>query len=348
MRVKIRTIFLRILSIAIITIAIGLYAYCWPTKDISPAPFKYFSTNKNREKLTGNDKPKPKLLFKSGFEGTTSITRSSDQIDGIKGSDNESEGLDDWSNDLKKAFGGFGFTYEGGDTTMRYARIVKDPENPNNHVLKFWLAGPNAYQGKKARVQASASRGVGLKNIYQSVRFRLSNDFQAIKNWDQEVKWLTLFEFWNNGAALGKDDPFRISVDIVKPNASKGSPLYLRTTAQKHVREKRTFPTIWTETNENFEIPTDKWLTCEIFFQEGDNKTGRFYVSITSEERGKIVIADVQNFTHAPGAKNPDGLQEYNPFKLYTGKALIEYLSGNSKKLEVLWDDFELWTDRLP
>ena len=53
-----------------------------------------------------------------------------------------------------------------------------------------------------------------------------------------------------------------------------------------------------------------------------------------------------QNFTTLD--KNPDGVTEFNPLKLYTSKQQIEFMKSKGKTLQVYRDDFKIWRDKLP
>lgn len=109
----------------------------------------------------------------------------------------------DWDKDLipVNASGILEVQYTGGDSSQRYAKVVPEPGNPNNHVFKFWLDGSwTADLGlQKARVQTNlyGIKG-GLKEFYQSVRVFLSDDFAVLRNYPKRITWLTLSEFWNN------------------------------------------------------------------------------------------------------------------------------------------------------
>ncbi|MDR6785550.1 hypothetical protein ABIE26_004260 [Pedobacter africanus] len=290
----------------------------------------------------------PLLIFNSGFEGTCAISALAAQTDQINGIDNQLSAPNNWQTDLAPVFNNFFFSYEGGDTTMRYARIVPDPVNPGNKVLKLWLAEANALNFSKGRVQANANNGNGVRELYQSVRMYLSSDFSAIKNWNQTLTWLTIFEFWNNNTWSTNPDPFRIKVDIVKPNATVGSKLNFRITGQTYDPGTDLFTDIWKQTNTTLDVPVGQWVTIDYYFKEGDAVNGRFYLAVTPDGGTKQVILDVNNCTHAPGALNPDGLKDLNPMKLYTSKTLIDYMISQGKVLQIYWDNFSLWKDKRP
>ena len=109
----------------------------------------------------------PGLIFQSGFEPDSRVIPRDSDAD-ITGIDHSLAGNNDWVNDLDNHpdIGNFNLQYQGGDSTMRFARIIPEPGNPENHVLHFWLNEPNV-NGKKGRIQANIYGGKGIKEFYQ-------------------------------------------------------------------------------------------------------------------------------------------------------------------------------------
>lgn len=172
------------------------------------------------------------LIFQSGFEeGVRVVPRRGD--DDIAGKDRSLPGHNDWEADLDNHadIGNFSLQYQGGDTTQRYARIAKDPVNPANKVLHFWLDGPNV-DNSKGRIQANLYGNKGMKEFYQSVRVFLPDDFNAVRTYPKKIHWLTLAEFWNN-VTWSQQVPygFRITLGIGKPTEAE-SDLYFILDAQ--------------------------------------------------------------------------------------------------------------------
>ena len=112
--------------------------------------------------------------------------------------------------------------------------------------------------------------------------------------------------------------------------------------------DRQKYSTVWAETNRNVRVPIGKWFTMEYYYKEGDQKEGRFYMSITPENEQRKVIFDVKKITHNTQDPNPNGVSDFNPLKLYTSKDLIEHMKSNGKTLQVYWDDFKLWKNKRP
>jgi len=296
------------------------------------------------------------LLFHSGFEPGSRIRHSANPLTGdddITGKDVSLPAPNDWVEDLdnSKNIGRFNLQYQGGDTTQRFARIIPEPGNPSNHVLHFWLNEANV-DGSKGRIQANLyGAETGMKEFYQSVRIFLPDDFLMVRKFPQKISWLTIAEFWNN-ITWNQSVPhrFRITLGIGKPVDWESDLCFILDGQDCELFENgsQKYTTLWKEINQNVKVPVGKWFTMEYYYKEGDAKTGRFWMAIQPEGGERQVVFDVTHFTHNSGDKNPDGVTDFNPLKLYTSKALIDFMRSNGKALQIYWDDFKLWRDRIP
>lgn len=138
------------------------------------------------------------LIFQSGFEPDSKVIAKGSDSD-ITGTDKTFSGQNDWVSDLDNHpdIGNFNLQYQGGDSTLRFAKIVPEPGNPSNHVLHFWLDKPNV-GGSKGRIQGNLYGNKGMKEFYQSVRIFLPADFNTVRTFPEKISWLTIAEFWNN------------------------------------------------------------------------------------------------------------------------------------------------------
>lgn len=295
--------------------------------------------------------PTGELIFQSGFEpGSKLLTRSDGEAD-ITGTDKTFTDHNNWIEfDNHPNIGNFSIQYQGGDTTMRFAKIIPEPGNASNKVLHFWLDAPNV-GGSKGRIQGNLYGNNGLDEFYQSVRIFLHDDFNTVKKYPKSIHWLTLAEYWNN-ITWSQSVPygFRITLGIGK-DAEPESDLHFILDAQDcelfdDGRQKYT--TIWAETNKNITVPVGKWTTLELYYKEGNSETGRFYLAITQEGAKRQVVFDLKKITHNTMDPSPDGVGDFNPIKLYTSKDLINFMTSQGKTLQIYWDDFSLWKDRLP
>jgi len=284
----------------------------------------------------------PELIFHSGFEPMTTGTIGDNDIIGI---DNSVLPPNDWVIDLDghPNIGDFYFFYEGGNDTMRYAKIVQDPTNPSNKVLHYWLKYANVSGLDKGRVEANLWYNNNLHNLSQKVRIFLPDDWNILKNANGGiVDWMTIAEYWNNaGPWSGEGYPFRISLSIYKEDPYS-TDLTFNVTADI----KTTYwQAIWEESDTTFSIPVGQWITLETYYKEGNQTNGRFVLAVTPDGGSRQIIFDITNFTHHPNDSSPDGLGHYNPMKLYSSKPIIDYVRNNGGILQLYWDDFEIWKD---
>lgn len=297
------------------------------------------------------EKPQEELIFQSGFEPGAQLISKGTEAD-IIGKDLSVTSHNDWVADFDNHLevGTFSLQYQGGDSTQRFAKIIAEPGNPQNHILHFWLNEPNV-EGNKGRIQANIYGENGLKEFYQSVRIFFHEDFNTVRTYPEEIHWLTIAEYWNN-VTWKQDVPyrFRITLGIGKPLATE-SDLYFILDAQDcelFENGSQKYTTLWAETNKIVKVPIGKWFTAEYYYKEGDEINGRYYVTIQPDGGEKVVIFDVMKITHNSEDLSPDGVSDFNPLKLYTSKGLINYMKSEGKTLQIYWDDFKLWKNKRP
>lgn len=306
-----------------------------------------------QEKLPDVQLPvKEEMIFQSGFEpGSTVVPKGSDSD--ITGKDLSVSAPNDWVEDFDNhpEVGSFSLQYQGGTESQRFAKIIPEPGNIQNHVLHFWLNEPNV-DGKKGRIQANIYNGdFGLKEFYQSERIFLTEDFKTVRTFPDEIHWLTIAEFWNN-ITWSQNVPhgFRITLGIGKPVATE-SDLYFILDGQDcqlFPDDSQKYTTLWSETNQKVKVPIGKWFTLEYYYKEGNAENGKFYMTIKPDGEAKEIIFDLTRVTHNSKDPNPDGVTDFNPMKLYTSKQLIDFMNSKGKTLQIYWDDFKLWKNKRP
>lgn len=302
-----------------------------------------------QEKLP--EKTNGTLVFQSGFEPDSKVISKGSDAD-IVGADRSLSNLSDWTNNLDNnpLIGSFSLQYQGGDSTMRLAKIIPEPGNPKNHVLQFWLDQPNV-EGSKGRIQANLYGNQGMKEFFQSERIFLTSDFNTVRTFPDKINWLTIAEFWNN-ITWSQTVPygFRITLGIGKPLAAESDLFFILDAqdCQLFSDGSQKYTTLWSLTNQKIKVPIGQWFTLEYYYKEGDAENGRFYMSIQPEGGPKEIIFDQKAITHNTKDPAPDGVTDFNPLKLYTSKALIQYMKSQGKTLQIYWDDFKLWVDKQP
>ncbi|MBP2830831.1 discoidin domain-containing protein [Aquimarina sp. U1-2] len=294
------------------------------------------------------------LIFHSGFEPGSYYSGED-----IKGTDTSVSPKMDWEKDLENHpnIGAFNIQYQDKDANQKNKRgavIVKDPTNKNKGmVLKYWLTGDNVSYDR-GRVQANCYFSEkGIKEFYQSVKLYLpSASFRPLQQHPEGFDFLTIFEIWNDvdWMNVGKPDilPYRMKVNIVKANG-RNKKLFLRSTGEIKSR-----PCCWGEGNDKiwettstFPLPLDTWFTLELYIKEGNNSSGRFLLVLTTENNEKVTMANISNWTHHPDDKNPDGITEFNPLKMYTKDFYtIDKVTAAGDSLKFYWDDFKLYKNK--
>lgn len=237
--------------------------------------------------------------------------------------------------------------FQGGDESMRFATISADPQNKENKTLLFGLRSPNVPGDKpnqfKGRVQMNFYRNTNVKQLKMSVRMFLHGDMELVRSFPGTVNWLTISEWWNNAGWTGENYPFRISVNLVKENASRDSPLLFHVQSETLDRKtQRWSNTVWRQTADNFVVPTGRWIDLEYGYKEGDASQGRFFMAATVEGGSRTILFDIRNFTHHPGDASPNGLTHFNPLKLYTSGRLVDHVREHGGVMQIYWDDLNL------
>lgn len=288
-----------------------------------------------------------KLIFQTGFEGDLSFIPWGNGNTKIVGS---TYGLEksDWTkvsseDGVKTTF----FYFAGGDESQRYAKIVPDPKNNINNVLEIgindWWYNPNGLE--QARIQLEFHELTPkVKELYQSVRMYLSEDFNCLKSHPGRITWCTISEFWNNISLYDPIYPFRVGLGIGKPSVGDGD-LYFTFGGQNNT-PANVWTNIWNTDNFRVPAPIGKWFTMNYYFKDGDRNTGRFYMTIKVDGTDREeIIADIHNYTHHTENPASVGMRSYNPIKLYTSPELIDFVKSKDKTLKIYWDNLKIWRD---
>ena len=286
-------------------------------------------------------------VFRSGFEpDSTLIPRGSGVNDDIRGVDHSVPPPNDWANDLEgyPKVGFFNIQYQGGEFEDRYARIIPDPTRDDNHVLHFWMKNPripssSSPTGYKGRIQANVYNNSDLTEVYQRRRLYLHSDMQLLREYPGRFTWLTIEELWLAAGWIGHPYPFRIKVDLSKDTGA-GEALHFSVHAQMH--DER-YINIWNQTNRDFEVPIEQWMTLETYYRQGDDQSGRFFFAVTPEGGERKVIFDVAGWTYSPVASTPTPMTDWNPMKMYTSDTLVNYVRESGGVMQLYFDDWEVW-----
>lgn len=245
----------------------------------------------------------------------------------------------------------FGITYEGGTRSDRFARIVSEPDNRDNRVLHYWIKNarvPGQKKGRyKGRIQMNLS-GMNHASIFQRYRLYLHPDLDLYRRFPASNGWFTINELWMGARWKKHPFPFRLGVNIGKPEGS-GKPLYFIASGDVSTGGpigKGSWRSIWSKVAGNFEVPTGQWLDIEVGYKQGDDKSGRFYMGVKREQdRQFTTLFDLTNWTYHPDSPQPVGLTDWQPLKLYTASRIIDFVRQGGGVTQMFFDNLEIYAD---
>jgi hypothetical protein len=289
------------------------------------------------------DRPR-RLIFQTGFEANTQILRREAAFDKVTGKDLSVPEKGDWDADLvgHPNIGGTRIFYSDGDATQRKTTLVADPDSPANKVMEFRLIKANELHvigASKGRIQLGISNNTQLRGLSYSVRIRLREGFDALSQYSGKISWMTLAEFWNNES--NKAYPFRITLNL---NKEKGAnkPLFWGAHGQDK-DDDGNWRDRWRVEVDDAPVPLDQWLTLSVSLAEGCKPHGWFRVVLTTANGAKHTLVDRRDLMQHPKDPRPNGVNAFNPMKLYTSKEFVDFVRDRGKNLVVLWDDFKLY-----
>lgn len=225
----------------------------------------------------------------------------------------------------------FEINYELGTKHDRRARIVRDPKDPKNKVLHFWLKNAviprNNDLGFKGRI---ALRGPDklVSDFDHRCRIMLHSDMSLLRDYPFKIDWFTVAEFF-----IGD---FRITFDIFKAKGA-GNDLHFSVRAQDKINGK--WKTVWSARNNNFKVPVDRWIDLRFTYQQGDENDGRFRAAAKSWIKW-AKIADVEDRTYN-AAEQPSKIRAFAGFKIYTKDKIIDYVREHGGVVQLYLDSLE-------
>ena len=198
--------------------------------------------------------------------------------------------------------------------------------------MKYELFDAHIKEGSnyKGRIQLSIHDNNCIKELYQEVKLKLHPDLAYFEEWDERIYWLTLFEFWNNGAWSKEKNPFRVSVNLSKAEGV-GKQLFFRVKSDYQKCRTCDWKEVWGQTDTSFPLVFGEWMTLKIHIKEGDENNGRFYMSAKKESGAETVLFDISNTTQHPKEKCPDGFTHFEAMKIYTSQENIDYMVNANK-----------------
>ena len=243
-----------------------------------------------------------------------------------------------------------GIMYESGSDRDRQARIVEDPQNPDDRVMLFWIkqarAG-NKQQGRaKGRIQLTLG-GIELDSVFLRYRLYLHPDLDFYRRYPRANGWFTINELWMGPQWEKHPFPFKLGVNIFKP-AGRNKPLYFIASADIAPSgvARPMWEGVWAEIGSSFEVPLGEWLDVEIGYKMGDRQNGRFYMAVKRAGDDEFTtVFDITNWTYHPRSPTPVPMTVWQPLKLYTSGSIIDFVRGQGGVVQMYYDDLEVYTD---
>lgn len=302
-----------------------------------------------------------KLLLRSGFGPGVTVSR-----DELCGADSTLPFPNSWN--PAEIGDGKLFTYVGNqvqhpgfvsENPRAEYGITKadDPAGSGRQVMRYAY---NALEPGKgfARTQANMHCTGNLHEFYYKYDLYITPDLAQFANYEGEVNWMMLLEFWNEENWLGESRqyPYRVSVYLNK-KPGLNQPFRIKTSGQiaEGWYNKETDDWVydpaadtdgtpspgegyvrWGGTNEWAElsqptVPLGEWLKCEVYYKTGGRNEGEFYFAATRPCGEKLVFCDKTGPGKCVATKHPHNktgkhICVIQPFKLYTGADFVRFI----------------------
>jgi hypothetical protein len=298
---------------------------------------KHTSINCGKECLQVEEK-----LFYTEFNNTLLIDAPYSKVE-ITDSSSSTDTITSWTEFTNHPnIGTVQLSYEDGNTNQRFAQITQDSEDINNNIIQFTIKEPHINEGtlKKGRVQCNINENNCITELSEKISFKLHKDLEYLLEWDKKVDWFTILEFWNNADWTKEKYPFRITINLFKEENSHEFMFHIKGEYKKNCKICK-WHKQWEELNTEFIIPIDTWVNLELYLKEGDNNNGKIQLRASTQESEIQNIFNITNYTQHPKEKCADGFTHMQPFKLYTGEEIINYMKDAQKELTIYWDNFE-------
>lgn len=227
-----------------------------------------------------------------------------------------------------------------GGIAYAFQEVRKDPVDGNTNVLYAQSIDDDPHASGTSRAQLSLvfKEDIDLSVYHTSHRMFLHPDLSFLTNYPASIHWFTLFEIWNQQQQEWGGDKAgscRWNLAIYK-ESGPGQPLYWQVEAE--LMQPSTEKYLWKVANDSVPIPFGKWFTLDIYMKRGGESNGRFTVKITVDGV-TFVICDVVNATIYPD--HPEiQVSAFQPFKLYTSDAILDWMRANNKEVSAYYNDF--------
>lgn len=237
-----------------------------------------------------------------------------------------------------------------------WPEIVESPTNSHNKVLLFRAKKANERSSGQEKVRISANvRGVPAVSFVNSVDVYIPQDWKVLEQYDEQIDWLTLQEYWCATAGEPREGypQFRMTIGMLK-NKGRGEKLYfylkcqdLFTTVKGKGSLEENYVTLYEVDHRKdryFPIPIGEWINIKTEVVSGDMNTGHLLMIVTTSNQKKHIVFDETCPTHATGYDLPNANEalytSLSPLKLYTSSKTLDCFNVNGKQLDLYFDNW--------
>jgi hypothetical protein len=156
--------------------------------------------------------------------------------------------------------------------------------------------------------------------------------------------WMTIMECWNDrDPAMSGDEggSARWTVALNK-EAGAGQPWTWQVRGEYMQPDELMYDALIDGRNTTAPLPVGQWFTLDLFIARGEGANGRVVLTMTPDGGSPQVLIDVTGNTIYPG--RPDlRLFAINVGKIYTHQAVMSWVLGTGRTLQIHYNDFKWW-----
>jgi hypothetical protein len=225
------------------------------------------------------------------------------------------------------------------------AYITQDIRTDSGRKVMFAQAiddDPSVSGVSRAQMTITFEPGVDLDVYHTRHRMWLNPDIAHLQNYSSAITWFTIFEAWNNvnPAMDGSTTGSARWTLALRKLSGVGSPLYWDLTAEYQQPESLKHRPFWSYQNKTVAIPFGKWFTMDIYMSRGEEFDGAMVIKVTVDGQATETIFNVSGTTVYPGIPSIT-LKEWQPFKLYTSDAVMDWMRSQQKTISAMYNDFK-------
>ncbi len=273
-----------------------------------------------------------KLLFKSGFEGSSQVVPFQGSLHTLVGQDGDFS----WETDLpevKKEN-----AYNSASRSPRFFYIAGDDPDP---FVETRIENVLGHTGKPTNALYMA-----VKDDYLDYETRTRNEFSIYPPLDFHQAYISYWvKFQENYKEVWPEGYGQRMLMELKERSNIGHQQYRWNINVRRIGEElywhlsgiQVLPEVkveWGVTNTDIPVPVGEWIRIEAFWRQGDENEGRLWLAMNGQE-----IADFRGRTQH--SSDPQDLHFWSIFKLYTN---IPWFETGALQYQLI-DDVEIWSD---